>query len=221
MESKGYDGPTPDQISYSHNMVRNSAFEAQLGILHTPFYRMHLRPMKHSQQHPMLLALEATGAAVYYAAPHFHTPAELNDAYLLKQVVDRSIFLKPSEIGPLPDDDDHHISFRNGYPMYLCSKEPRRLRDEGNERRGFVDDLLEGFWRYELLQPTEDGVRVWNNRLIEIIKKHRGYIKWATDQSLNALQDRSPRNLLAYLSRTFFGCNVVIVAPRKNADNHV
>lgn len=207
------------QFKLAHHMVRDSAFEVQAGLLCTPFYRMHLRPTKHSQQHPMLLALEATGAAVYYTAPRFHTPAELNDAYILRQVVDKSIFLKPSEIGVLPDDDSHHVSFTSsGYPMYLCSHEPRRLRDQGDGRRSFVNDLLEGYRQYELMKPSDDGVSVWNNRLTKIIKDHQRYIKWITDESLDALRDRSPLNQLAYLSRTFFGCNVLIVAPQNRGN---
>lgn len=204
------------QFKLSHYMVRDSAFEVQRRILCTPFYRMHLRPTKHSQQHPMLLALEASGAAVYYAAPHFHTPADLNDAYLSKQVVDRSIFLKPSEIGLLPDDNTHHVSFRNGYPTYLCSHDPRCLRGEGDDRSGFVDDLLDGYRRYEHVQLTDEGVRVWNDRLMKIIKEHLRHLKWISDQNLNSLQDQSPLNLFAYLASTFFGCSVIVVAPQTN-----
>ena len=201
------------QFKLSHHMVRDSAFEAQAGLIRTPFYRMHLRPTKHSQQHPMLLALERKGAAVYYAAPRFHKPAELNDAYIKRQVVDRSVFIKPSEIGRLPDDDNHHVSFRTGYPMYLCSQDPHQLRETGNERGTFLDDLAEGYWRYERLDPTGDGLHVWNERLLKIIKDHRTGIEWVTDHDINALRNRPPLNQFAYLSRTFFGCNVVVVAP--------
>ena len=43
---------------------------------------MRLRPLKHSQQHDLLLDLEQQGNDVYYAAPEFHLPDELNKAYL-------------------------------------------------------------------------------------------------------------------------------------------
>lgn len=202
------------QFKLSHKMVRDSAFEAQQGLMTTPFYRMHLRPTKHSQQHPMLLALEASGAAVFYAAPHFDTPAELNDAYVSGQVVQRSVFFRPSEIGALPDDRDHHITFKDGHPVYLCSDDPRMVREDGTSRRQFLDDLAEGYWRYERILPKDESVRLWNERLIAIVEKHRWHFRWYGDNTANVLRTRRPINTLAYLARTFFGCNVLVVAPR-------
>lgn len=203
------------QFKLSHKMVRDSALEAQLGLMTTPFYRMHLRPTKHSQQHPMLLALEASGAAVYYAAPHFDTPAELNDAYINGQVAQRSVFFSPSEIGALPDDRDHHVTFKNGHPVYLCSEDPRMVREDGTNREKFFDDLAEGYRRYERILPKDESVRSWNERLIAIVEKHRWHFRWYGDNTANALRNRSPVNALAYLACTFFGCNVLVVAPRE------
>src|SRR5262249_39334530 len=45
----------------AHCMVRNNASEARDGTLAVPYYRMHLRPARHSDQHEMLLDLERTG----------------------------------------------------------------------------------------------------------------------------------------------------------------
>jgi len=203
------------QFKLSHKMVRDSAFESQRGLMTTPFYRMHLRPTKHSQQHPMLLDLEASGAAVYYAAPYFDTPAELNDAYINAQVVQRSVFFRPSEIGPLPDDGDHHLTFKNGHPAYLCSSDPRMVRQDGANREKFFDDIAEGYWRYERIQPKEESIREWNELLIAIVEKYRGHFRWYGNNTANELRKRAPLNTLAYLARTFFGCNVLVVAPRE------
>lgn len=207
------------QFKLSHKMVRHSAFEAKNGLLAAPFFRMHLRPTKHSQQHPMLLALEGTGAPVFYAAPHFDTPAELNDAYIKRSVVERSVFFRPSEIGALPDDGEHHVSFKDGYPVYLCSDEPRMVRESGIERKRFFEDLEEGFWRYEHILPTEESVQSWNERLIAIVKTHRAHFRWYGDRSVNALRGRPPINALAYLARTFFGCNVIVLAPKEDGSD--
>ena len=69
------------QFKLSDHMVRRSAREAQAGHLSVPYYRMHLRPKRHSAQHEMLLNLENIGGpAVYYVAPAFHQSSELNDA---------------------------------------------------------------------------------------------------------------------------------------------
>ncbi len=204
------------QFKLSHKMVRDSAFEAQRGLMTTPFYRMHLRPTKHSQQHPMLLALEASGVAVYYAAPHFDTPAELNNAYIKGKVVQRSVFFRPSEIGDLPDDRAHHVTFKNGHPVYLCSDDPRIVREgsDGTNCVEFLDDLAKGYWRYERILPEDESVRSWNERLIAIVEEHHRHFRWYDDNTVNALRNKYPLNALAYLARTFFGCNVLVIAPR-------
>jgi hypothetical protein len=87
------------QFKLSDCMVRSTAVEVQQGLLATPFYRMHVRPARHSDQHQMLCDLEATGATVRYVAPLFHLTAEFNDAYLSGRILERAIFLRPSAIG--------------------------------------------------------------------------------------------------------------------------
>lgn len=201
------------QFKLSHRMVRDTAIEAQLKILTPPFYRMHLRPMKHSQQHPMLLALEATGASVYYVAPYFHTPAELNDAYIRRQVVQRSIFMTPATIGALPDYDEHHIAFKRGSPTYLCSDDPKILREQEIGEEQFKIDLLTGFEKREHLEPTEKSARKWADRLEEIVKDRSSYIEWIDADKLSMLRDRNPLARFSYFARTFFGCNVILIAP--------
>ncbi len=199
------------QFKLSHRMVRDSAIEVQKGVFHTPFFRMHLRPTKHSQQHPMLLELEATGAAVFYAAPYFHTPAELNDAYTKREVVQRSVFIKPSEVGTLPDKDDHHVAFKRGHPIHLCSENPRVIR-ESMDNKMFMTELNSAFADRGRLENNEESARSWADRLESVVKNHRWYYNWITDEKLEALQDRNPITRFAYLARTFFGCNVILVA---------
>lgn len=201
------------QFKLSHRMVRDTALEAQLGVLIPPFYRMHLRPMKHSQQHPMLLELEATGSAVYYVAPYFHKPAELNDAYTRREVVQRSIFINPAAIGPLPDFDNHHVSFKRGAPTYLCSSDPRILREQERGEELFKKELLTYFHQRDLLEPTEESARKWADRLEGIVRGRSPYIEWIDAEKLSMLQDRNPLARFSYLARTFFGCHVIQVAP--------
>jgi hypothetical protein len=121
----------------------------------------------------------------------------------------------------LPDDRDHHVTFKNGHPVYLCSNDPRMVREEGTNRERFLDDLAEGYWRYELIGPKDESVRSWNERLIAIIEKHRWHFRWYGDNTANVLRNRSPLNTLAYLARTFFGCNVLVVAPREAGSEKV
>lgn len=114
------------QFKLSDCMMRGNCMEVRDGVLPTPCYRLHLRPKRFSEQHELLLDLEGRGHEVYYSAPAFHEPEELNDAYLTRSVKARSIWLRPSAIGPLPDDRDHHVSFRHPGDWYLYS-EPLRL----------------------------------------------------------------------------------------------
>lgn len=115
------------QFKLCDRMTRRTCREAQQEGFNVPCYRMHLRPARFSRQHEMLLDLEAdTDEAVFYVAPMFHQPEELNDAFLRGAVRARSIWLPPSDIGPLPDDRDHHVSFEPGSPWMRFS-EPNQI----------------------------------------------------------------------------------------------
>ncbi len=201
------------QFKLADSMKRSSCIESKLGALHPPFFRMHLRPTKHSRQHPLLLALESSGAAVFYAAPYFSDTSELNKHYLSKTVATNSIFFRPSEIGPLPDDGDHHVAFARGKPAYLCSAEPRRIKDPGTETAGLVDELAEGYWRYARLGRDQESVQSWANRLIGLVRGERDHYSWYQQEALSGVEAMPPLRALTYTALTFFGCNVVLVAP--------
>ena len=116
------------QFKLSDHMVRGNAREAQSGQLPVPYYRMHLRPRRRSAQHEMLLDLENIGGeAVYYVAPAFHDSSELNDAYRHHEVGDRSMWMRPSYIGELPDDDDHYVAFNHPRRVPMFCSEPREI----------------------------------------------------------------------------------------------
>ena len=57
------------QFKLSDFLARSNAKEAnRLGL---PYYRMHIRSASNSNQHAMLLGLESSGEAVFYAARCF------------------------------------------------------------------------------------------------------------------------------------------------------
>jgi hypothetical protein len=79
------------QFKLSDCMVKSSAGESDL--LKVPYYRMHLRPLRHSAQHDLLLALERDDEnLVYYAAPEFHKPNELSLAFTARSVSEKTAF---------------------------------------------------------------------------------------------------------------------------------
>jgi len=202
------------QFKLSHFMTRGTAFEAKQGFIDVPFYRMHLRPARHSRQHAMLLDLEAAGEIVFYAAPKFHLPSELNTAYLSRNMIQRSFFIRPSTIGPLPDEWDHHISFRDGYPVYLCS-EPRKVRGEESSEIALKElhDIIEhnGYRQYD----TEVLAKI-NDQMISIIFDQQTSMKreMLDTEYRHKLKEMKPIEKLRYLSRTYFDCEPVVVKAR-------
>lgn len=114
------------QFKRAAPMVRRSAQEAAV-FKRLPFYRMYLHRRDQSEQHQLLLDLEAQGNVVAYAAPGFSEADELNEAYSLDLVAGRSIFIRPSAIGPLIDDERHWVAFQTTPPVAVRCSEPHSL----------------------------------------------------------------------------------------------
>ena len=109
------------QFKLSHYLKNANSKERKSGHFSSPYYRMHLRPVNHSKQHELLLDLERSGNEVYYSAPAFHEPKELDDAYLKKEVKNRSIWIKPTDINDITDTKEHYVAFQLPSNWYFCS----------------------------------------------------------------------------------------------------
>lgn len=202
------------QFKLSHFMTRGTAFETKQGYIDVPFYRMYLRPARHSRQHAMLLDLEASGEIVFYAAPKFHLPSELNMAYLNRTMVQQSLFIRPSTIGPLMDNRDHHISFRNGYPVYLCSK-PTKIRGEENIETSIKE--LHGVLEHNEYKNYDKAViSKLTDQMLSIVLKHQISIRRATfsPENIQKLREMNPVEKLRYLTRTYFDCEPIVIKAR-------
>jgi hypothetical protein len=120
------------QFKRAARMVRRSAQEA--GVFKSlPFFRMYLHRRDQSDQHQLLLDLESEGNIVAYTAPGFSKPDELNEAYSSDRVAARSIFVRPSVIGPLVDDDRHWVAFQTDPQVAVRCSEPRPIDSEHPE----------------------------------------------------------------------------------------
>lgn len=120
--ANGHDGPgimeRPKKFGFSRSSV---------------VYRMRLSASGVQNQHQKLLRLETlvgSRASVFYACPAFAKNADFNDAYLQQSVPDRSMFIRPSAIGQIPDAR-HHISFnpdslQSGFAW--CFSEPTKIK---------------------------------------------------------------------------------------------
>lgn len=204
------------QFKLSHCMVRRTAQEVKDGIFQPPFYRMHVRPARHSDQHEMLLDLENAGNEVYYSAPAFHTSDEFNEAYLLHKVRARSLWIRPSQIGLLPDDDEHHVAFLLGATPHICSK-PRPLETSGN-LEDFERSVERSFKEKSRTAIKKETLERTANYLSEIAEKHRHISPESKRSSRVQLAERHPLDRIAFYSQVFLDSQLFIVREAGNED---
>jgi len=200
------------QFKLSDCLKNRSATEFKEGYLDVPFYRMHIRPLRTSNQHLLLMELEAQGEDVYYCAPCFHQHHELNDAYLSQTVCARSIWINPSEIGKLPNTDDHHVSFQNytdGY-FYFCSVPEKR------ECKGSFSAMVGRLEKRLRTTQFDRQVSDLEQRLLILSQKLQNS-EWVLSAYRKYSQDRSPLQRAAFLARTCFDSELYIVRPRETA----
>jgi hypothetical protein len=202
------------QFKLSDCMTRRNANEVLNGLLDVVFYRMHLRKRSLSMQHQMLLALESQGNEVYYAAPAFHEPHELNAAYLQHRVKDRSILLEPSLIGPLPDDDEHHIAFRDNGPQYewhFCSTGPREPLPPLSAER-FLRRVQRAFRAKGSDALEEPSLARLRSQVLRTAREER-----IADVDIVGLDRLTLLQQIAYLSQTFLNCQMFVVQSKRRA----
>lgn len=202
------------QFKLSDYLRKRSAREYQKGLLDVPYYRMHLRPLRHSDQHNLLLDLEASGETVFYIAPEFHLPQELNDFYLRKVVVRHSAAFSPADIGPLPDDEAHYVAFERGAPTgFRCSDDPKEIRKQ-SLKDGLAPLIKLADVQTRILGP--DGLRSMANRMLDVLERAEGRFN-LREKSVDMegvrriTSNRSPSEAVGYVARTFFDAELVIL----------
>lgn len=187
------------QFKLAHRMT-GRAQEARKGLISAPFYRMHLRCSRESNQHANLLALEESGEEVFYVAPRFHLTEQLNEAYQLRQVWARSFQLAPSCIGDL-DEGPHHVSFTEQGEWIVLSEHPRR-RGSSIPPRDFLKR-----WEMSIAEahvPIRQAIeRVDFNVMRALKQRQRFAVAWANIDT-GPIERLSPLHRVAYLARHFF-----------------
>lgn len=200
------------QFKLSHKMVHPNSSAPDYGYFLPPFYRMYLRPSRHSDQHEMLLDLEAAGNEVYYCAPAFHEPWELNDAFLNHQVKERSIWVRPTWIGPLPDDNEHHVSFQHPGQRYLCSK-PHEFT-ENFDFANFIEKISSTLKENNNISLKENLFKTAD--LIATISGKKQDIPLETYQTtFNQMKSRSPIEQVAFYSHIYLDTQLFILSLRQ------
>ena len=178
-----------------------------------PYCRMHLRPRRHSAQHEMLLNLENDGHEVYYVAPALHEPSELTDAYREQEVVARSIWMRPSYIGPLRDNDDHYVAFYNPRQSLVFCSEPRKI-DFSVDFDSFSERTTA-----QLKERGEIALQSHNlHRLAETLQtialKKLEIRPQETSQTVEEMKQRNPIEQIAFLAQIFLNAQFYVVQHR-------
>ena len=199
------------QFKLSHYMKTRAAVEHKSGLLSVPCYRFHLMSLKESPQHDLLCDLEAKGHDVYYVAPAFHKPRELDLAYSNQTVRRESFWVRPSQIGLLPDRDPHHVSFLKSKTWAFFSEPERRetpcdyeafearVRSQVARRRGRRIE------QHEVENLVEDVVSVAESQFPATEARER------PRQVVHRLAASRPLDKVAYLASTYLDCRVFLV----------
>jgi len=200
------------QFKLSDHMVRSTAEGADKVPI--PHYRMHLRPLKYSRQHNLLLALERRGHRVFYAAPEFHRSSDLNRAYLKGEMIQKTAFFRPHAIGHL-DDSSHFVCFNAGSSHgFLCS-EPISIEREAHL---IVREALTG----NTAKPQERDLsaRDYLQKVADELIADWAEITRASYEAKKMLEEirrtREPREYLNWVAQTLFDCVVLIRLRRKD-----
>jgi hypothetical protein len=202
------------QFKLVHQMVRGTANEARKGHFKEPFYRMHLRSSGISDQHQSLLFLEQAGNDVFYAAPSFHTLAELDLAYAQHTVWNRTFRVRPSQIGPLPNDKQHHVTFQSatGNWRFYSEESSRSGHGESTEvissgLQARIMERGERNLRQQVEELDQDLIEIVNERNQHRPERERIDVK-------RLMEDLNPVRRVAYIARQFFDCQLLFVTFR-------
>lgn len=198
------------QFKLSDCLERKNAKEYPAPIAKLPYYRMHLRPRNHSDQHQLLIDLESLGETVFYIAPEFHLPNDLNKFYLSKTVASNSVAISPLDIGPLVDDDEHYIVFERGTSIgYLCSDNPIEIRKTP------IKEGLINLVRSRNAEPRklgEVGLRKIIDQMLKALSLSKSIEKSGVVKDLQSIRlNRSSIEVAGYIARTFFDTELVIL----------
>ena len=172
---------------------------------------MYLRPRNHSDQHQLLIDLETLGESVFYIAPEFHLPSELNSFYQSKTVVRNSTAFSPSDIGPLADDDQHYVVFERGTTVgYFCSDNPVEVKKTS------IKDGIRQLVKSSNTQPRmmgEDGLRAIAEHMLDTLgRREKGIQKPVVKALRTLLSNRPSVEAVGYISRTFFDAELLILS---------
>jgi hypothetical protein len=198
------------------------------------YYRFNLHASKYSKQHSLLLDLERKGHHVFYVAPKFHSQNSLHNYYFGANLIKKSIWVTPLNIGDIPDDKEHSVCFNKSTSLvYFCS-EPRKIEISSiNEAISIEEFIYQKSTKLDLNKVIDiDNVikeedesndnqpeSMWLNTfqtLSDILKERQPSF---SKKILNNFSEEE--NLImktAKLARIGFGLDMLLLEPEKKSD---
>lgn len=200
------------QFKLCEELKKATAREARRGLLDPPFFRFSLHRRDLSQQHQLLVDLESVQRnRVYYVAPAFSDVGSLDAAFAARQVIDRSAFFSPADIGPLPDDSEHRISFRPGDQHGWFMSEPKRVNLYSGEQ---VLNRAHEALATDDAPTASDWLRRLYDDMVEVLREHRVNVQFGElgSEATFDWPDGTPAELLRirYLATVWFGCHFTV-----------
>ncbi|MGH9854166.1 MAG: hypothetical protein ACREBD_30350 [Blastocatellia bacterium] len=192
------------QFKASEYMKRRNAKESKLVGL--PYFRFALHRKTQSNQHQLLIELEKKGNAVFYASPKMHEAVNLNGAFFDKEVVARSLFVSPTEIGELSDNDIHRIVFSSeSSDAYFCSA-PRKLKlvVQGEY---FSETLHRISFQGEAQVLDDEFFHRLAGEMVSLAAPNRRIF----DELSRGKVEMSAATFANYLAKTLFDCELLII----------
>jgi hypothetical protein len=202
------------QFKLSDYLERPNSKEHRDGHIGIPYYRMHLRSKRNSEQHTLLLDLEAKGESVFYIAPEFHQTSELNDFYLRKSIISNSAAFSPKDIGDIPDDEEHYVVFERGSSHgFFCSNHPVKIR-KASLKDGIIK-LLQSH-NAAIKKLDEPEFRNIADKMIDVLSAAEKRLKLTKDYiDIDGIRritsNRTPIASIGYMARTFFDAEFLII----------
>jgi len=161
------------------------------------------------------MQLELNNNDVYYVAPEFHTPDELNDAYVNRNVFDRSAFFSPLGIGILPDDEYHYVVFKIGSPRaYFCSQAPKKREIKFYTSEGFLYEVVPELERRRK-RINEEFFDTTVDRIIGALKETKTDVRIIDRYRKDQVSLYDKAQFTAYLTRTYFDTEFFIVGSKE------
>jgi hypothetical protein len=195
------------QFKVSEYMLRSTAGEwKKFG---KKYFRFQLHPLRHSVQHHLLIDLESRNNCVYYAVPAFYKAEDLNQAFSTRTVVDRTVFVRPSDIGRLPDEDNHCIAFLPGERFAYLFSEYRKEVPIAAQGHQFAEEVDLRRRRTERAPRLDhEFLETLARTMTDLVSQQ---VEFEGFPPVEIAMDLPPVARIGYLARTFFGAELLWV----------